>query len=60
MKDGIEIRPNGIQITKKLGTGGVSYFYYVDEDKAPWDYLCNARQHADSLRNANNTNGQRN
>lgn len=48
MKNGIEIRPNGVRIIKK--PGDVFPLYYVEGSKDnPWDFLSNARINADAL-----------
>lgn len=51
MKNGIEIRPNGVKITRigtGLGTG------YKVEEAFPFHYLDNARRYADSLKPVTN------
>lgn len=49
MKNGIEIRPNGVKITKK--TCNEYPMYFVEGSvNGPWDYLANARRDADELK----------
>lgn len=50
MKNGVEIRPNGVKITKFLGKSMTHYMYRVQGSmNGPWDYLRNARMDADSM-----------
>jgi hypothetical protein len=50
MRDGIEIRPNGIQITKGPSPSGHHSEYRVDGSRnGPWTYLRNARNDADNI-----------
>ena len=47
MKNNIEIRPNGIKITKRTGNRYPMYFV-TGSKNGPWDYLRNARRDADN------------
>jgi hypothetical protein len=54
MKNGVEVRPNGVRIQayKRLRdlTTGTFRCYLVEGSKnGPWDYLRNARKDADSM-----------
>ena len=53
MKNSVEIRPNGVKITKKTVN---STMYFVEGSRnGPWDYLANARRDADNLEVENGT-----
>lgn len=48
MKNGIEIRPNGVKIVKIQGNSIPQYFVEGSKN-GPWDYLANARNDADAF-----------
>jgi len=46
MKNGVETRPNGVVITKKVHNGYTMY-HVSGSSNGPWDYLNCARKDAD-------------
>ncbi len=55
MKNGIEIRPNGIKIVKRVTishypSNNINQYHVEGSKNGPWDYLLNARKDADSMK----------
>jgi hypothetical protein len=48
MKNGKEIRANGVVITKTQRDGSVPQYHVEGSKNGPWDYLQNARDDADT------------
>ena len=51
MKNGIEVRPNGVTIRRIDCAEGFGMYQVDDSPNGPWDYLSNARVDADHPRN---------
>jgi len=49
MKNGIEVRPNGVTIRMWEGADGYIGYTVDDSLDGPWDYLQNARNDADGM-----------
>lgn len=49
MRNGIEIRPNGVTVVKVIKEGYRGYRIKEDTNGVLWDYIHNARRYADNM-----------